>query len=173
MRPDKLLFAASLLIAFWSPLGFGLSGDTRQPIHIESDRAERNEKQNVIVYQGSVIIRQGSIRIESDTVSIYNKGERVDRIICLGDPARYEQRPDQSQAPIVAHAKTIEYSVSADSITLIGSARLEQEGATITGERIEYDLKNEVVKAKGDQTGQRRIQMVIPPEALKKGEETP
>ncbi len=173
MRPDKLVIVGYLMLALLSPACFGLTGDSTQPIHIESDRAERNEKQGVTIYQGSVIINQGSIRIEADIVSIYNKGDRVQRIVCQGNLARYEQRPSRSEAPMIAYAKTIEYSIAADAITLISMASLEHDGATITGDRIQYDLKNEVVKAKGDSTGRQRIQMVIPPEALEKAEENP
>lgn len=173
MRLNKLLILLSLLATLWPSVSMGLAGDTKQPIHIESDRAERNERKGITIYQGSVIIRQGTIRIEADTVSIYDTGERVEKIVCQGDLARYEQQVGDSQAPVIAYAKTIEYSIAADTISLIRMASLEQEGATITGEQIHYDLKNEVVKAKGDQTGKQRIQMIIPPQALEKREEVP
>lgn len=165
-RFRKILPLIGFFLALWCNNSPALPDDAKQPISIESDHAERNEKQGVTIYQGAVLIRQGSIRIEADTVSIYNRGERVVRIVCQGNLARYEQQTQDSNKPMVAYARTIEYSVAKDAITLSSMASLEQDGAIISGERIQYDIKRDVVTAKGSNTGNRRIQVVIPPEAL-------
>jgi len=44
------------------------------------------------------------------------------------------------------------------------NASLIQDESTLTGEYIEYNLKQEVIRARGgDEAGKERIRMVIPP----------
>ena len=50
-----------------------------------------------------------------------------------------------------------------EKIGLIQDASLEQNGTTITGDRIDYDLKSEIVKASSSENTKQRIEMVIPP----------
>ncbi|TNE78277.1 MAG: lipopolysaccharide transport periplasmic protein LptA, partial [Gammaproteobacteria bacterium] len=82
-----------LLLALPAPLSFALPSDASQPIKIESDRAERNDKKGTTVYEGSVVIRQGTIKIRADKVIVYTERNQVDRIVCIGKPAHYQQQP--------------------------------------------------------------------------------
>lgn len=158
-----------LLLALPAPLSFALPSDASQPIKIESDRAERNDKKGTTVYEGSVVIRQGTIKIRADKVIVYTERNQVDRIVCIGKPAHYQQQPKPQDGLLLASADTIEYYLEADRIDLLKNASLEQNGTTITGEKINYDLKAEVVKASSGDNPKQRIQMVIPPSNQKEG----
>lgn len=156
------------LIAFFlsiipGALVYGLPNDRHQPIHIESNQAERNEKLGTTIYQGKVIIRQGTILIRADKVTVFSDQQGVKKIVCLGQPAHYQQLPKIDSTLVLASGNTIEYHPTIDQIQLIDNASLEQDGTIITGERIDYDVTAEVLKAKSDNTGKTRIQMVIPP----------
>ncbi len=156
-----------MLFAFiwgWPQLASALPSDRQQPILIESDRAQHNDKTGVTVYQGSVVITQGTIRIKADKVSVNAVGNKVTKIVCTGKPAHYQQQPRPDAELVTARANTIEYHLSKNAITLLGAASLEQEGSTLKGERINYDLQAELVEATGSTTGNQRIQMVIPPQ---------
>ncbi len=162
LRNFIMLFATSLMFCLQSQ---ALPSDRLQPIEIESDRAERNEKLGRTIYAGGVVITQGTIQIKADKVTVTNVGNKVARIVCVGKPAHYQQQPATDQGLIFARASTIEYLLDKNQISLIKNASLEQNGSTISGELIEYDLPKELVKAQGDLTGKQRIQMVIPPSA--------
>ena len=163
----RLLLA--FMLALPAPLAISLPSDANQPIKIESDRAERNDKKGTTVYEGSVIIRQGTIKIRADKVIVYTERGQVDRIVCIGKPAHYQQQPKPQDSLLLASADTIEYYLAADRIDLLKNASLKQNGTTITGEKINYDLKAEVVKASSSDTSKERIQMVIPPSNQKEG----
>ena len=57
------------------------------------------------------------------------------------------------------------YSAGDRQVLLLRNAWIEQDGATMSGNRIDYDMELEVVKAQGETGSARpRIEMVIPPQ---------
>lgn len=144
-----------------------LPEDGQQPIEIQAQTALRDEKKGITVYEGDVAIVQGSILIKADKVTIHAQSNRVDKIVCIGTPAHYQQIPNPGDELVIARANTIEYQMNGELIHLITNASLEKAGTTLKGERIDYDLKQEIIKARGDTQGQQRIRMVIPPSQQK------
>jgi len=153
---------ATLLLVTLSPFLRALPEDRNQPIEIEADEAMRDDARGLTVYEGNVVITQGTILIRADKVSIFGDGRQVKRVVGEGRPAHYEQVPEAGKPPVVARARTISYELGAEKIILTRDASLNQEEATLTGERIEYDLRQEIIRAQGGKDNQR-IRMVIPP----------
>lgn len=139
-----------------------LPADRQATITVEADRAQINEKTGITDYQGAVIIKQGSLLIEAEQVTIYSTDGQAHKIICLGKPAHYQQQPNIEDGLVNAHADTIEYYLDRETITLIKNASLEQQGSTLKGDHINYDLKAELVVARGSDNSQQRVHMVIP-----------
>ena len=162
MQNLNKILAFCLLCTLAGPL-YSLPDDHQKPIHIESNQAERDEKGGTTVYEGNVIIKQGTILIRAEKVTVFSTTEGVSKIICKGKPAHYQQLPKMDGSMVLASGNTIEYRPALDQIQLIDNASLEQDGTIITGERIDYDVTSEVLKAKSDNTGRKRIQMLIPP----------
>ena len=149
---------------FVSIVALALPDDRQQTISIESDSAERNQKTGLTVYSGNVIISQGSILIEADEITLHYQGSKISRIECTGTPASYQQKPQTEGAMLVARAEHINYLLADDKIILKRNAVLSRNGTIVKGDSIDYDMKNETWKAKGNDLGeQKRIQLVIPP----------
>lgn len=141
-----------------------LPSDRHQTIEIEADFAERNEKTGTMIYRGNVVISQGTILIEADQVDVLSNGNKVTLITCSGKPASYQQQPDEKPGLVIAKAESIEYQLAADKIVLKRNASLSRNGTLIKGDTINYDLKEQSWKARGNNQGkQKRIQLVIPP----------
>jgi len=142
-----------------------LPEDRNQPIYIKSDRAERDERQGTTTYTGDVVIDQGTMHITADRVVITMDGDRVSRMHATGRPARMNQKTSPEKEPIYARGLDIEYDVVKDVLTLTRQAEVTQEGSTVTGERIEYFVQEQRVKATadGNASGDSRVQMVIQP----------
>lgn len=157
-----LLMQASLLSA--------LPTDRDQPIEIEAQRAMRDDKQGLSVYEGAVTVVQGTSKISADKVSLHSRGNKITLIRCEGKPARFQQTSNPEDGPLRAQARTLEYHLDTDIITLINDASLEQQGSTLRGERIRYDLTNRRVEAQGDEAGKQRVHILIPAERAKGGE---
>ena len=153
---------AAALLAVSLP-GWSLPEDREQPIHIESNRAERQERTGLTIYEGDVVITQGTLRLEADKVVVHSENNQAVRLEATGNPARYQQLLEHGDPPVHARSLLIDYRMKEDKLILSRDAQLEQEGSTITGERIEYDLIQEIIRAQGDLDGRQRIHMVIPP----------
>lgn len=176
MNPRKRnnLVPAGLAIGFLllPLLATALPNDREQPIEIQADSAERDAKTGVTTYTGNVDIKQGSIHIAASAVTLKtDENDELSTVIATGSPARYEQEISGPEDKVNAQGATIHYQIKQDMITLQQNASLEQKGTTIKGERIEYDVKAEKVKAsgalKGSKDNSKRISVVIPPSKKK------
>lgn len=168
-RRLRTIAAGAAALVLWGTLaprpGLALPDDRNQPIYIQSDRAERDERKGTTVYTGDVEIDQGSLHISADRVTIAMDGDQVTRIDAVGAPAKMHQKPSPEREPVYARATTIQYDVTREILTLIEKAAVTQEGSTVKGERIEYFVQEQRVKASSGtaESGASRVQMVIQP----------
>ncbi len=150
-----------------APSTSALEGDTEQPIHITTDEALRDEKTGLTVYQGNVELIQGTIVINADKVTFYSDTTEADRIVAEGKPARMRQQPEPDSALMHAHGETIEYFRSEERIQLRQNAQVEQDGSTVRGDKIDYFINQQLVKAAaGAEDDSKRVKVVIPPQRL-------
>ncbi|MGG2395894.1 lipopolysaccharide transport periplasmic protein LptA [Pseudomonas sp. SH1-B] len=166
---NTLPLILSLGAALGSAAAWALPSDRDQPIRIQADTAELDDKQGVAVYRGDVIITQGTLKITGDTVTITQTASGdIDVFTSVGDLAYYEQKPAVDKDIVKAYGKTIQYFASNERIVLIDQAKVIQEGNTFEGEKIVYDTRRQIVNA-GRATGNNvstprpRIDMVIQP----------
>ena len=158
--------AAAVLVASVGP-ALALESDQAQPMRITADQALRDEKKGVTVYKGNVRMDQGSLHVDADRITIYHDRESADRGIATGAPARLQQQPDPEKGPMHASARRIEYLRASDQITLRGEASIEQDGSTVTGEKIEYFISEQRVIADSDQSVEgSRVEVIIPARQL-------
>jgi lipopolysaccharide export system protein LptA len=163
-NPLHFAFALAALLILGATGGQALPDDRSQPIHISADKALRDEKQGVTIYSGNVQMNQGSMHIEADTLTIYHIEAEADKIVAKGRPAKMRQRPDLEKGPVHARALVIEYYQREEKVHLQDEARIEQDGAIVTGDSIDYFIAQELVKADSDGAREgNRVQVVIPP----------
>ena len=164
MRRIRIISLA-LLASMAIPL-VAQAQDASQPIRIQANSATLDDRKNTAVYTGNVIITQGSMRLTGSrvTLSLDNAGE-VQKLVANGSPATFRQTPTGGKQ-VDAHALTIEYHADTERVVLIQDAFLEQAGNTFQGQRVNYDIRQQVVNA-GDTnaTGDtpERIEIVIQP----------
>jgi len=168
----------STVIAFAAMLGAAssdaraLSTDREQPIVIEAQAAEVDNRSKITIYRGDVVITQGTLRITGDTVWIhYNDANAITKAISVGTPAKFRQLPDGKKDYMTAAAERMEYHADRDVILLLGNARYGEGKDKITAPRIVYDSRQGRVKAganpDGGQTGDSdkadRVRITITP----------
>ena len=152
-----------------SGLANALPSDSSQPINIQADSAEMDDKRGVAIFRGDVIITQGTLKITGDTVTIsLNKSGDIDVFTSLGKPAYYEQQPSTDKEIIQAYGLMIQYFANNEKIIILDQAKVIQQGNTFRGEKIVYDTQKQIVTAgRGKQgtitTPSPRINMVIQP----------
>lgn len=174
-RPPRWLQAwrqslpAVVLILALLPLNqaLALPDDRDQPMRITADTALRDEKLGMTVYSGNVHMVQGSLEIDADKLTIYHETDQANKIVAEGQPARMQQRPAVDEALVKARAQIIEYFKAEERVHLSLDAHIAQDGATVTGNSIDYLIAEQLVKADSDQDQQgKRVEVVIPPDFI-------
>ena len=159
---ERLL--AGLALVLWAHSAWALESDRDQPVHIEADNVELDDKTGISVYRGDVIISQGTLRITGDRVTVHtNANGDLERAVSEGKPATYKQRPDNKPEDVKARALTMEYFADKDTVILTDEAHLWQGANTFTSKKIIYDVANDHVDA-GKETGGDRVRITIQPE---------
>ena len=154
--------ALSLLLALCSSMAPGLESDRDQPIEVIADRALRDDIRGYTVYRGDVRLTQGSLVIEADKITIFHKTGAADRVLALGQPSRLQQQQNPGDPPMHAQALRIVYLVDAERIQLRDAARVEQDGAVVNGDTIDYLIAEQIVRADTQNDSNSRVQVVIP-----------
>ena len=152
-----------LVLLLGATLVKALPDDREQPLYISSDTAVRDEKAGITVYQGDVDINQGSLNIRGDKVTVYFGAEGIKRILAVGGPASFKQKPSADADEVKATAMTIEYNPEQDIILLSEQAELEQNGDVIRSNKVRYDINSDIVEAGGG--ADNRVNIVIQPPA--------
>ena len=144
-------------------LAYALPDDRLQAIEITAERAERDEKAGYTVYSGDVILEQGSLHIEADKLTIFHDSEAADRIVAVGAPATLRQQPEIDKAFVTASAGRITYVKSRERVMLRKDATIEQDGAVVSGESIDYFMAEQRVRADAAPSDESaRVQVIIP-----------
>ena len=161
--------AAALLGLLVAGQAAALPSDREQPIHIQADSAVLDERKGIAIYRGDVIITQGTLKITGDTVTIKQlPGGEIDSFTSVGQPAYYEQIPDEGKDLVQAYGIVIEYFARQDQIVITDQAKVVQSENTFRAEKITYHTINETIHAERAPAGsvsreEPRVQMVIQP----------
>lgn len=160
------MLAAAAVFGMGAGGAHALSTDREEPILIEAKTAEADNRTQVTIYRGDVIITQGTLRITGDTVWIYySDSNTITKAISEGAPAKFRQLPDGKDDYMTADAERMEYHADQDLIRLIGNARYGEGADKITAPRIDYDSRLGRAKAgPGDAgSGSDKVKITITP----------
>ena len=155
----NLVLASSLLAA--SIPAFAVTGDTDQPIHIESDQQSLDMQGNVVTFTGNVIVTQGTIKINADKVVVTRPGGEQGKEII--DDFPFCQMQDNGK-PVEGHASQMHYELAKDFVVLTGNAYLQQVDSNIKGDKITYLVKEQKMQAFSNKGG--RVTTVLVPSQL-------
>lgn len=171
----RLVKTLPILLGLGAALGsvsaWALPNDSQQPIHIQADAAQLDDKQGVATYKGDVIITQGSMKITGNTVTLTRTpAGDIDVVTSVGNLAYFEQKQNAADpGPIKGYGVTIQYHAPQNRIVLTDRAKvISSDGNSTEGEKIVYDTVKQVATA-GRANGTKvtaprpRIDMVIQP----------
>ncbi|BCG07846.1 MULTISPECIES: lipopolysaccharide ABC transporter substrate-binding protein LptA [Buttiauxella] len=167
----NLVLTSTLLAASFS--AFALTGDTDQPIHIESDQQSLDMQGNVVTFTGNVVVTQGSIKINADKVVVTRPGGEQGKEVIdgYGNPATFYQMQDSGK-PVSGHSSTMHYELQNDFVVLTGNAYLEQVDSNIKGDKITYLVKEQKMQAFSEK-GKRVTTVLVPSQLQKKDGKAP
>jgi len=149
---------AAMLLA---PGLWAASADRSLPIEIEADAKTTDYQAGIGVYTGNVVIVQGSLHATGDKATIYVIEGGLHRAVLEGRPATFRELDDEGEE-IKGEARHAEYLARDQRIVLTGAARIDRGGDILSSEVIDYDMAAEVVKASGQQEGDR-VRLILMP----------
>ena len=166
------LFKAALAITLTLSVcstALSLPDDRKQAINLSSDRAIYENNQGV--YIGNVNMSQGSLKIRADKLTIIESNRKVEKVIAEGSPAYFEQQPRAEEGVVIASAQRIEYSLAQEEILLQKNASITHQGSKISGDRVVYSGRKQMVVADGGTTEKEtRVKMTLQPQAIPDGD---
>lgn len=140
-----------------------LESDKNQPVYIEADSVEINDRTGVRTYQGNVLMTQGSVRITADKVTVTKQEDGSDQVLATGAPVTFQQQREGEQDLAKGRALRVEYDMNSDIVKLYDQAQLTQGKDKLINDRITYDKKREVMWAGASQQGKQRVRITLQP----------
>ena len=144
--PALAIAALVLLLAAPGAAAQGLTGslntmtvDTDDPIRVEADVLEVDEKAKLATFSGNVTVTQERMRLTTDRLEIrYSTDEnRSAEIRTIDARGRVVMTVDDQ----VARGGNAHYDLRAETLTLAGAVVLSQGENVIRGDRLEVNLK--------------------------------
>ena len=107
----------SLSAALGSVSAWALPNDSQQPIRIQADDAQLDDKNGVATYKGDVIITQGSMIVKGNTVTITRSASGSYQV---DDPANLGRRhPDSTRDGVRARTIAEQAGTPTGSVLLV------------------------------------------------------
>lgn len=152
-----------LIVATMPASAWALDSDRDQPMHLEADSVTIDDQKKISRYSGAVQMSQGSVRATGDEIVVHSNEDGPERIIIMGSPATFRQRPQGKEQDAYGHARRIEHDTERETTLFIGEARFWQDKEEFAGASIEYDAARDRVRAQGSTDGSSRVRIVIQP----------
>lgn len=164
MVPAERRRTAALLVALLLAGAAQAAPPREEPIHIEADRAELDERRGTAVYRGDVRLRQGTMRAAGTELTLHTGPDRrLERAVITGAPAVWRREPGAEGPALEGEARRIEYFPAERRVVLTGAAVLRRGASRFRSERIVYDLARDVVLAGPGADGRGRVRATIVP----------
>ena len=154
MTQKILKFAAAMLLISGSLNSFALNSDRMQPIAIEADSASLDQKNQVTVFSGNVLVKQGSIHIRAANVRVTQDKSGNQTMTAQGSPVYFRQQLDGDKGLAEGWGNRVEYSSATHLVKLI-SYNTQSEVYTVLGGNVT-----------GNKHG-RRVSIIIQPSTKK------
>ncbi|MBQ9275140.1 MAG: lipopolysaccharide transport periplasmic protein LptA [Succinivibrio sp.] len=144
-----------------------LKSDSSEPISISSDEQLADLQNNKAVFTGHVRASQGSIEVSADKAEIMRDAHnQLKEVHAYGKPVTFRQKLDNGKL-IRTQSSQVQYLPQQRLVVLQGNVTVWQDDSHISGERIEYNLDTQRLKASNHNSQGGRVQSTFIPSQLK------
>lgn len=159
LKRAALLLSCVLLA---SPV-YALQSDHSQPINVQSIEQSADLQANKLLFSGDVVATQGSIKLNADKIEVTraNNGS-LQSIVAYGNPVTFEQKQDNGRY-IKARASTLSYLPNQTKIVMQGRATIWQGDSKMSGEKIEYNISTQKMRAYNNNSQGGRVSSTFVP----------
>lgn len=118
-------------------------------------------------FTGNVVVRGLASVIEANSATLRFSDHRLVRAMANGSPAIFERQATEETRALNGHAGTIDYDLSAQTLTLSGEAQLIDGQNEINGETLLYRLGEERLVVTSDESGDQRVRITVTPQTIR------
>ena len=156
----------ALILAGCALSAQALQSDYSKPIDVVSEQQMADLKANRIVFEGNVEATQGTMKIKADKVEVERAADgKLKSIVAYGNPVTFEQTLDNGK-PIHTNSRTLSYLPQQNLVVLSGRATIWQGESRMTGERIEYNIPPQRMRAENQRSQGGRVSSTFVPAEL-------
>lgn len=144
------------------------------PLSIDADEATatRLDFENTRwEFSGNVRLENTGTTAWADYADILFEEHQIRSAAMTGQPVRFEQiavsTRDESVTTTRGRANALEYDVDSGVVSMSQDAWLSDGSNEVSGDRISYDLNREIISADANESGQVRMKIIPPEDALK------
>lgn len=153
--------------------------DRDQPLQIDADRVDVDERKRTSIFSGGVVMTQGTLVLKADRVTVREDDKGNQFGTAIGAPVTFRQKRDRVDEYIEGEGRRMEYDSSRQIIELHERAELRRDGDVVRGEFIEYNSNTgqyrvlgapqAAGKANGKTEAGGRVRAVIQPRSRSEG----
>lgn len=130
-------------------------------IHLQADSIQYNFKQGIIYYTGHVHAIRHLTDLYADTMTVFYRQRKIQKIVAEGHPAYFSSRPGKEKELLQAYASKIIYYPKTAQVELIDKVIVRQRANQFSGPKLFYDMKKQRVISIASQKS--KAQLVIEP----------
>jgi len=142
-----LLVAA--LICVFTTSAQAERADREQPVNIEADRVEIDDKKQEAVFEGNVVLSQGTLMLKADRIIVIQDESGFQHGTAYGNPAYFRQKREGYDDYIEGQAERLEYNGAEEKVQLFTKAKLKRGGDEVRGNYISYNALTEFFEVTG------------------------
>ena len=165
---QRIITLISLLaLSFFLTKAYALKSDYTKPINVVSKEQVADLKKNKVIFDGAVHVTQGSMEIKADRIEVLRgKDGKLSSIKAYGSPVTFKQKLDTGKI-FHTRSSTLSYLPKDTMIVLEGKASIWQGESRMEGERIEYNIQTQKMRAHNKKTQGGRVSSTFIPAQLK------
>lgn len=134
---------------------------------IDADELRHDEQKLVTEFRGNVSLSRGSLSLQGDALELEQLPNSGMKGRVTGQPARFQQKPANSNESVEGQGKTILYNSQTEIVVIDGEAVLRRllNGRvidTVAGDRLVYDQVTQTYRVEST-PGQPRTRMTLMP----------
>lgn len=164
-----LLLAAAML---WASGSAAQTPPPDQAIQIEADRMEYDDRRQVNVFTGNVVLVRGTLEIRAERMVLSQDAKGHTTARATGEPANFRQAREGTTEVIEGSGRELRYDDATQELQLIDSARLRKTidgrlSDEVQGGRITYKRDTDFFSVQGapaqESNKPGRVRVIIQP----------
>lgn len=155
-----------LLLTLLTNFAVAENADREKPIHIAADFGSLDQKNEITVWRGNVLITQGTLRFNAAEVIVSRSKDGQQHMVSTGNPVTFQQKLEGKPDIVKGRGAKVEYNSKSNVVILTGNAQVSRTGDVVNGNKITYNTVTEFYTVDGG--SKKRVTVVLQPSTTTK-----